>query len=63
MEANKIRHFSEAFKKEKVKMIEEKQVTVLQLSRLYNVSQRAIYNWIKKYSLTYQKSERIVIEK
>ncbi|MCK5538391.1 MAG: transposase [Bacteroidales bacterium] len=63
MKPKKIRHFSEAFKKEKVKMIEEKQITVLQLSKLYNVSTRAIYNWIEKYSLIHEKSERIVMEK
>ena len=45
-----IRHFSEAFKKEKVKMIEDKQITVLQLSKIYEVSDAAIYKWIRQYS-------------
>jgi transposase-like protein len=58
-----IRHFSEAFKKEKVKQLEQKQVSVLQLSRIYNVSKTAIYKWLKKYSSTYQTAERIVLEK
>ena len=59
----KIRHFSLAFKKEKVKLIEEKQATVLQLSKIYDVSQTAIRKWIKKYSMTYEKAECIVVEK
>jgi transposase len=57
------RHFSEAFKKEKVQMIEEKQMTVLQISRIYEVSGTAVYQWIRKYSTKIARSERIVIEK
>jgi len=62
-EQKKIRHFSEAFKIEKVKMIEEGQVTVLQLSRIYQVTDAAIYKWIRKYSTRISKAERIVVEK
>jgi transposase-like protein len=45
-----IRHFSEAFKKEKVQLILEKKVTVYQISDLYKVSRTSVYNWIYKYS-------------
>jgi len=62
-EQKKIRHFSEAFKIEKVKMIEKGQVTVLQLSRIYQVTDAAIYKWIRKYSTRISKAERIVVEK
>jgi transposase len=58
-----IRHFSEAFKKEKVKMIEEKRVTVLQLSKIYEVSEVAIYKWIRKYSTRIARGEKYVVEK
>jgi len=58
-----IRTFSESFKKEKVKQIEEKQITVLQLSRIYEVTPSAIYKWIWKYSKYGGKSEKIVVEK
>lgn len=57
-----IRHFSDTFKKEKVKMIEEKKVSVFQLSKIYDVSTVAIYKWIRKYS-TIASGERIVVEK
>jgi len=60
---NQIRRFSEAFKMEKVKEIEEKTITVLQLSRIYEVSQTAIYKWIRKYSKYTEKRERLVVEK
>lgn len=62
-EQKRIRHFSEAFKVEKVKMIEEGQVTVLQLSRIYQVTDAAIYKWILKYSTRISKAERVVVEK
>jgi transposase-like protein len=58
-----IRRFSEAFKREKVKEIEEKTITVLQLSRIYDVSTTAIYKWIRKYSKYQKKRERVVVEK
>lgn len=57
------RTFSEAFKKEKVKQLEEKKITVLQLSMIYEVSHTAIYKWIGKYSQILGKSERVVVEK
>jgi transposase-like protein len=62
-EEKSTRHFSEAFKKEKVKMIEDKQMTVVQLSRIYEVTRAAIYKWIRQYSTRISKGERIVIEK
>jgi len=62
-EKKRTRHFSEAFKKEKVKMIEEKQMTVLQLSRIYEVSGAAIYKWIGKYSTKISKGEIFVLQK
>ncbi|NJO88366.1 MAG: transposase [Chloroflexia bacterium] len=57
------RTFSPAFKQEKVRQIEQKQVTVLQLSKLYQVSDSAIYKWIELYGSLKQKGERVVVEK
>jgi len=57
------RTFSEAFKREKVKMLEDRQVTVKQLSRIYEVSDTAIYQWIRKYSTKLGSSEKLVVEK
>lgn len=62
-ESKKRRRFSEAFKKEKVEMIEENQLSVLQVSRLYSVSTVAVYKWLRKYSAKFSKGERVVIEK
>ncbi len=44
-------------------MIEEKQMTVLQLSRIYEVSGAAIYKWIGKYSTKISKGEIFVLQK
>lgn len=56
------RVFSEEFKKSKVKEIVEKQITVNQLSRLYEVSRTSVYKWIYKYSPNYQKKTTLVVE-
>ena len=57
------RTFSEAFKREKVKMLEDRQVTVKQLSRIYEVSETAIYLWIRNYSKKIVLREKLVVEK
>lgn len=62
LKQKQIRTFSPEFKKEKVLAIEKKQVTVAQISRLYNVSRSAVHNWIRFYGQT-GKGERIVVEK
>lgn len=57
-----IRTFSSEFKKEKVQLIEEGKLTVVQLSKLYEVSRKAVYNWLRKYGRL-PANERMVIEK
>lgn len=44
------RVFSEAFRKDKVKQIQENQLTVREVSDLYDVTKAAVYKWIYKYS-------------
>jgi transposase len=59
---NKIRHFSEDFKKLKIQELEQKQVTIAKLVSLYGVSRSGIYNWVHKYSRQYNKTTRLVVE-
>jgi transposase-like protein len=59
----KVRQFSIEFKKEKVKQIDEGKITVLQLSRIYEVSTTAIYNWLRKYSRYAGENEKVVVQK
>ena len=50
------RYFSEEFRRARVKEYEEGKATVLDICRAYHVSETAVYHWIKKYSIHYQKS-------
>jgi transposase len=44
------RYFSESIRKKCVRDIELNRATVLEISRQYEVSTTAVYNWIGKYS-------------
>lgn len=56
------RIFSETFKKDKVKELVTKQITVVQLSRLYGVSRAAIYKWLYRYSADYKRKTTLVVQ-
>jgi transposase-like protein len=62
VEERRNRYFSESFKRQKVKDIENRLCTVLEISREYEVSCVAIYAWVKKYSIKMKKGTRKVIE-
>jgi transposase-like protein len=57
------RQFCIDFKKEKVKQIDEGKITVLQLSRIYEVSSTAVYKWVRKYSRYAGQNEKVVVQK
>jgi len=61
-EERKKRTFSEEFKKQKVKEIERKQTTVLEVSKAYQVRANNVYKWIDKYSLKDKNGVRLVVE-
>ena len=56
------RIFSEAFKREKVDLVDQGKLSVSQISKIYNVSKVSIYAWRKKFSSVSQ-DERVVVEK
>lgn len=56
------RIFSEAFKKDKVRELVTKQITVVQLSRLYGITRAAIYKWLYRYSPDYQRKTTLVVQ-
>lgn len=56
------RYFSEAFKREKVKQIVAKQISIQELSKLYEISRTSLYNWLYRYSPHYQKGTKQVVE-
>lgn len=56
----KLRIYSDDFKKEIVAIYESGKFSVLQLEKLYGVSNASIYGWIYKFSTFNEKGFRIV---
>lgn len=56
------RNFSESFKKEKVKLLVEKQISIAELSKLYGVSRTAVYKWLYLYSPHHKRGTKQVVE-
>lgn len=54
------RQFTEEFKRSVVKDFESGSMSVGQLSKVYNVANQQIYDWIYKFSTFNQKGSRIV---
>ena len=57
-----MRHFSDSFKMDIVKQIEQNLITVTLVSREYQVSRSAVYKWIYKYSNHLKKGVRYIVE-
>jgi transposase len=45
------RYFSEEFKKQKVKELEQKLISIKDLVDLYQISRTTVYQWLYKYSV------------
>ncbi len=56
------RYFSEEFKKQKVKELEQKLISIKDLVDLYQISRTTVYQWLYKYSTHYQKDTKIVVQ-
>ena len=56
----KTRKYSEAFKKDLVRLFERGEYSVPQLEKLYGVANGTIYRWIYKYSTFNEKGYRVV---
>ena len=56
----KKRVFSEAFKRELVRLFEQGKFSVLQLEKLYGVSISVIYKWIYQYSQFNEPGYRVI---
>ncbi len=62
LEVKQRRCFSEEFKKATVKDLVEKRITVLEISRLYEVSSVAVYKWLYKYSVHHHRQTTLVVQ-
>ena len=56
------RRFSPSFKEKKVREIQQKQTTISQVCRQYQVAQITVYRWISAYGDSYQKESRMIVE-
>ena len=56
------RYFSESFKRKKVSEIERNIATVAEISREYQVTRTAVYQWIYKYSRHLKQGTTQVLE-
>jgi len=61
-EERRKRSFSEEFKRQKVKEIERKQTSVLEVSKAYQVRANNVCKWIEKYTIKDKNGERLVVE-
>jgi transposase-like protein len=61
-QARQTRYFSEGFKKQKVRDIEQNLCGIRDICKEYEVTRAAIYKWIYKYSAMRKKGVRQVIE-
>jgi transposase len=62
LEIKSRRSFSEAFKREKVKDLVEKRISMKQLCSLYEVSRTAVYNWLYAYSPHHEQKTILVVQ-
>lgn len=62
LELRQQRTFSEAFKKQKVKELVNKRISIGELSKLYDVSRTSIYRWLHKYSPHHKKGTTQVVQ-
>jgi transposase-like protein len=56
------RHFSDDFKRSKVRELEKRITSIADICRTYAVSRAAVYNWIYKYSAMAKKQVKVVVE-
>ena len=56
------RHFSDDFKKSKVRELEKRITSIPDICRTYAVSRAAVYKWIYKYSAMAKKQVKQVVE-
>jgi transposase len=62
LKAEKVRYFSEDFRKKRVRELEINLTSIADICKIYNVSRAAVYKWIYKYSVMAKKNVKQVVE-
>lgn len=60
--SDQIRTFSEAFRRERVKEIEQGMLSVSDVCHLYGMSPTTVYRWLHRYSRKFPSHVRVVVE-
>ncbi len=62
LEIGKHRIFSEEFKRQKVKLIVDKTVSISDVVEVYGVSKMSVYRWIYRYSPHHEQGTKQVVQ-
>jgi transposase len=62
LKAEKVRYFSEDFRKKRVRELEVNLTSIADICKTYNVSRAAVYKWVYKYSIMAKKNVKQVVE-
>lgn len=62
LEIRKRRIFSEEFKRQKVKLIVEKTVSISDVVEVYGVSKMSVYRWVYRYSAHHEQGTNQVVQ-
>lgn len=63
VEQRRVRHFSEEFKRKKVRELEMGQSKIAEIVREYEVTRNSVYNWMDKFgTMNKKKPIRLVVE-
>ena len=63
VEQRRVRHFSEEFKRKKVRELETGQSNIAEIVREYEVTRNSVYNWMNKFgTMKKKKPVRLVVE-
>lgn len=63
VEQRRVRHFSEEFKRKKVRELETGQSKIAEIVREYEVTRNSVYNWMDKFgTMKKKKPIRLVVE-
>lgn len=57
-----LRHFSDDFKRSKVRELEKRITSIADICRTYEVNRTSVYKWIYKYSTMAKKQLKVVVE-
>jgi len=62
LKVKQTRHFTEDFKRKRVKELESNLTSIADICRTYDISRTSVYRWIYKFSVMAKKDARQIVE-